>query len=53
MHGELPKRLLTQGARRGRRYAVGALIAVALAAALYYVFGAPVPQHKQFRKFAA
>ena len=53
MHGELPKRLLTQGARRGRRYAVGALIAIALAAALYYVFGAPVPQHKQFRKFAA
>ena len=53
MHGELPKRLLTQGARRGRRYAVGALIAIALAAALYYVFGMPVPQQKHFRRFAA
>jgi multidrug efflux system membrane fusion protein len=53
MHGELPKRLLTQGASRGRRYAVGALIAIALAAALYYVFGMPVPQQKHFRKFAA
>jgi len=53
MHGELPKRLLTQGASRGRRLAVGALIVVALAAALYYVFGTPAPQQKQFRRFAA
>ena len=53
MHGELPKRLLTQGASRGRRYAVGVLIMIALAAALYYVFGMPVPQQKNFRRFAA
>ena len=53
MHGELPKRLQTQGASRGRRYAVGALIVIALAAALYYVFGMPVPEQKHLRRFAA
>jgi len=53
MHGELPKRLLTQGASRVRRFVAGALIVMAVAAALYYVFGSPVPQPKQFRRFAA
>ena len=53
MHGELPKRLLTQGASRGRRFVAGVLIVLGLAAGLYYVFGTPAPQPKQFRRFAA
>ena len=53
MHGELPKRLLTQGASRGRRFVAGVLIVLGLAAGLYYVFGTPAPQPKQFRRVAA
>jgi multidrug efflux system membrane fusion protein len=53
MHGELPKRPLIKGKSRGRRYMAGALILIALAAALYYVFGAPLPQQKHARRYAA
>ncbi len=56
MHGELPKHLKTKDGKsttRTRRLVAGVLILAGLAAALYYVFGAPIPQHKQLRRYAA
>ena len=53
MHGELPKRARTKAASRGRRFVAGTLILLAVAAALYYVYGTPVPGPKKFRRFAA
>jgi multidrug efflux system membrane fusion protein len=54
MHGELPKHVKkSKGANRGRRYVAGALILVAVAGALYYVYGTPAPAPKTFRRFAA
>jgi len=51
MHGELPKRLKQAASRR--RYLTSALIIAAVAAALIYVFGMPVPAPKRFDRFAA
>jgi membrane fusion protein, multidrug efflux system len=53
MHGELPKKLQTKSTSRGRRFLAGALILIAVAAGLYYVFGAPLPQQKHARRYAA
>ncbi|HXX26294.1 MAG TPA: efflux RND transporter periplasmic adaptor subunit [Pseudolabrys sp.] len=51
MHGELPKRLKQVAGRR--RYLAGGLIIVAVAAALIYVFGMPVPTSKRLGRFDA
>jgi multidrug efflux system membrane fusion protein len=53
MHGELPKHAKTKGKSRGRRYVAGALILIAVAGALYYVFGTPAPAPKTLRRYAA
>jgi multidrug efflux system membrane fusion protein len=52
MHGELPKQLKSVAAGR-RRYLAGILLVAAVAAALVYVFGAPVPAPKRSGRFAA
>jgi membrane fusion protein, multidrug efflux system len=52
MHGELPKRI-TKAAGRKRRILVSALVLIAVAAALIYVFAAPTPQPRRFGRFAA
>ncbi len=51
MHGELPKRL--KQVASGRRYLTSALIIAAVAAALIYVFGMPVPPAKRAGRYAA
>ncbi len=53
MHGELPKHVTGKRKSRIRRYLAGALILIGLGAALFYVFGAPLPQQKHFRRYAA
>ncbi|MEJ2376210.1 MAG: efflux RND transporter periplasmic adaptor subunit [Pseudolabrys sp.] len=52
MHGELPKLKKTKKSRAGRLLA-GTLMLAGVAAALYYVFGTPLPQQKHFRRYAA
>ncbi|MCF8477932.1 MAG: efflux RND transporter periplasmic adaptor subunit [Pseudolabrys sp.] len=57
MHGELPKPKITaapvRGAGRARRYLAYALVLIAVAGALYYVFGTPAQQAQRRGRFAA
>jgi multidrug efflux system membrane fusion protein len=53
MHGKLPQSETRTRTRRGRRFLVSALVLVAVAGALYWVFsGSPAPQRRVSR-FAA
>jgi multidrug efflux system membrane fusion protein len=51
MHGELPKQK-TKARSRGWRLLSGALVLIAIAGALYYVYGSPTPQPRRFGRFA-
>ena len=61
MHGELPKQDLKQNATmppvrtgsRTKRYLAFALVLIAVAGALYYVFGTPAQQIQRRSRFAA
>jgi len=53
MHGELPKPVTATPKRRLRRIVATGLIVIAVAAALYYVFGSPAPQQQRRNRFAA
>jgi multidrug efflux system membrane fusion protein len=57
MHGELPKQnslatLAGSGSSR-RRYVIYVMVLIALAGALYYVFGTPAQQQRRASRFAA
>jgi len=52
MHGEFPKQILAKARGGTRRTFAIAFILIALAAALYYVFSASVPQQRRGGRFA-
>jgi multidrug efflux system membrane fusion protein len=53
MHGKLPRSVTRTRTRRGRRFVVSALVLIAVAGALYWVYhGTPTPQRRPGR-FAA
>jgi membrane fusion protein, multidrug efflux system len=52
MHGELPK-VAAKPKGRARRYVATALVLIAVAGALYYVFGQSTPQQQRRNRFAA
>ena len=52
MHGELPK-VGAKSKSRTRRFVATALVLIAVAGALYYVFGQTTPQQQRRNRFAA
>lgn len=57
MHGELPKQSdivrMVRGASRRRRLIIYGVVLLAVAGALYYVFGTPAQQQRRTSRFAA
>jgi membrane fusion protein, multidrug efflux system len=53
MHGKLPKNMLAGAGTRPRRLIAAALVLIAVAAALIYVFAAPKPVQRPVSRFAA
>ena len=53
MHGEFPKQILAKARGSTRRAVAIALVLIAIAGALYYVFGGPAAQQRRGNRFAA
>jgi multidrug efflux system membrane fusion protein len=53
MHGEFPKQILAKARGSTRRAVAIALVLIAIAGALYYVFGGPTAQQRRGNRFAA
>ena len=53
MHGEFSKQILAKARGGTRRTIVIGIVLIALAAALYYIFGASAPQQRRGGRFAA